>query len=157
MSGKPKLFLLDAGPVIGLHELGLWRELLSRADVLVPSVVAKKEVIFWDDGQGVGRPIDVLGLFDPVMRERIDPGEAEAITLLYSWEGNRPELCTADGAAVRTACLLGLADSIVSLEAILKRLGLGQRRLASRYTEKKMRRWIADGREMRMRGEGLVR
>ena len=67
MSGKPRLFLLDAGPVIGLHELGLWHELLERAQVIVPAVVADKEVVFWDDGGGVGRPIDLrrVGLGPP--------------------------------------------------------------------------------------------
>lgn len=178
MSGKPRRFLLDAGPVIGLHELGLWRELLERAQVIVPAVVADKEVMFWDDGGGVGCPIDlrgdeaagrlqiccadavavasVLDHFDPVMRERIDPGEAEAIALLQCWEGERPEFCTADGAAVRAACLLGLADRIVSLEAILRRVGLGPPWLAPKYCEKKVRQWVAEGRQMRLRGEGIA-
>ncbi|HQU34558.1 MAG TPA: hypothetical protein PLB88_09600 [Thermoanaerobaculaceae bacterium] len=178
MSGKPRLFLLDAGPVIGLHELGLWHELLERAQVIVPAIVAYKEVVFWDDGGGVGRPIDlrrdeatgrlhiccadaaavaaVLDRFDPVMRERIDAGEAEAIALLSSWEGERPEFCTADGAAVRAACLLALADRIVSLEAVLRRVGLDPPQLATKYGEKKVRQWVAEGRQMRVRGEGLA-
>lgn len=178
MSGKPRLFLLDAGPVIGLHELGLWHELLERAQVIVPAVVADKEVVFWDDGGGVGRPIDlrgdeaagrlqiccadaatvasVLGHFDSVMRERIDPGEAEAIALLHCWEGDLPEFCTADGAAVRAACLLALADRIVSLEAVLRRVGLDPPKLATKYGEKKVRKWVAEGRQMRVRGEGLA-
>ncbi len=179
MSGKPRLFLLDAGPVIGLHELGLWRDLLDRAHVIVPAVVADKEVAFWDDSGGVGRPIDlrhdeaagrlqiccadaatvasVLDCFDPVMRERIDAGEAEAIALLHCWDGERPGFCTADGAAVRAACLLGLADRIVSLEAVLRRVGLGPPRLALKYCEKKVRQWVAEGRQMHVRGEGLAR
>ena len=179
MSGKPRLFLLDAGPVIGLHELGLWRELLDRAHVIVPAVVADKEVVFWDDSEGVGRPIhlrrdeaagrlqiccadaatvaSVLDRFDPVMRERIDAGEAEAIALLDWWDGERPEFCTADGAAVRAACLLALADRIVSLEAVLRRVGLGTPRLALKYCEKKVRQWVTEGRQMHVRGEGLAR
>jgi len=179
MSGKPRLFLLDAGPVIGLHELGLWHGLLERAHVIVPAVVADKEVEFWDDGGGVGRPIDlrrdeaaghlqiccadaanianVLDRFDPVMRERIDAGEAEAIALLHCWDGEPPEFCTADRAAVRAACLLGLADRIVSLEALLRRVGLGQSRLLPKYQERTIREWVAEGRPMRVRGEGLAR
>ncbi len=179
MSGKPRLFLLDAGPVIGLHELGLWHTLLQRAQVLVPAVVAEKETIFWDDGEGAGRAIDlrrdeaaglleihravaatvaaVLGRFDRVMRERIDVGEAEALALLESWEGERPEFCTADGAAVRAACLLGFADCMVSLEAVLRRVGLDPPVLAARYRDKKVRKWVAEGRQMRVRGEGLAR
>lgn len=144
----------------------------------MPAVVVDKEVVFWDDGEGVGRPIDlrrdeaagrlqiccadaatvasVLDRFDPVMRERIDAGEAEAIALLRYWEEERPEFRTADGAAARAACLLALADRIVSLEAILRRVGLDPPRLATKYGEEKVRRWVTEGRQMRVRGEGLA-
>ncbi|MBI5446229.1 MAG: hypothetical protein HY900_34070 [Deltaproteobacteria bacterium] len=178
MSGKPKLFLLDAGPVIGFHELGLWAALLDRAEVIVPAVVADREARFWDDGQGVGRAITlradeaagrlqimgadavivaaVLSRFDPVMRERIDPGEAEAITLMCNCEKEPREFCTADHAAVRAACLLGFADRVVSLETILRRVGLGRPGLAARYSETRVRQWVAEGRQQRLRGEGLA-
>jgi hypothetical protein len=179
MSGKPRLFLFDAGPIIGLHELGLWESLLDRAEVVVPALIADKETIFWRAEEGVGHPINlrgdeakglleirstdaaavaaVLERFDPVMRERIDPGEAEAITLLDSWEGQSPELCTADGAAARAACVLGFSESIVALEEVLRRVGLARRGLASKYSIRKMRQWLEQGRQMRLRGEGLAR
>jgi hypothetical protein len=178
MSGKPRLFLLDAGPVIGLHELGLWHALLDRADVIVPAIVADKEAHFWDDGEGAGRAInlraeaaagrlriaavgatdvaDMLSRFDPPMREKIDPGEAEAITLLCQATDDPPEFCTADHAAVRAACLLGHATLIVSLEEVLRRVGLQRRDLHPKYTEARVRQWIDEGREQRLRGEGLA-
>lgn len=178
MSGKPRLFLLDAGPVIGLHELGAWEALLERAEVIVPAIVADREAHFWDDGEGVGRAInlradaaagrlriaavdatdvaDMLSRFDPVMRERIDAGEAEAITLLCRATDDPPAFCTADRAAVRAACLLGHSSRIVSLEAVLHRVGLDPSVLHPKYTEKRVREWVAEGRQMRLRGEGLA-
>jgi len=177
MSGKPRLFLRDAGPVIGLHELGLWHDVLQRAEVIVPSIVADKEAGYWDDHNGARRPIDlradaaagylqvasadaaevaeVLRRFDVVMRERVDAGEAEALTILDRCEDHKPELCTADGAAVRAACLLGFADRIISLEAMLRRIGLDPPALRARYRERKLRSWVAEGRRMRIQGEGL--
>jgi len=179
MSGKPRLFLLDAGPVIGLHELGLWHEVLQRAEVIVPSIVAAREAAFWDDRDGLRRPIDlraeeaagclriacadaaevaeVLSRFDVVMRERVDAGEAEALTILQRWGDEKPELCTADGAAVRAACLLGSASRVVSLGGMLRRVGLNPPPLAPRYRERKVPRWVAGGRRMRLQGEGLSR
>jgi hypothetical protein len=164
--------------VIGLHELGLWHELLRRAQVIVPSIVAEQEAVFWDDRCGDRRPIDlpgdraagrlrigcadgasiatVLRRFDPVMQQRVDAGEAEALALLEFWDGDKPELCTADGGAVRAACLLGFADRIVALEAILRRVGLTAPALAARYCEAKVGAWVAEGRQARLRGEGLA-
>ena len=178
MSGKPKLFLLDAGPVIGLHELGVWEALTERAEVIVPAIVADKEAHFWDDGEGVGRVIDLradaaagrlriaavdatevaemLSRFDPIMRERIDAGEAEAITLLCQATDDPPEFCTADRAAVRAACLLGHSSRIVSLEGVLRRVGLDPPVLAAKYTDKRVREWVTEGQQMRLRGEGLA-
>lgn len=178
MSGKPRLFLLDAGPVIALHELGLWREVLARAEVIVPAIVADKEVIFWDDGGGVGRPINLRGdeaagvvrvcstgadqlaglllRFDPVMRECIDAGEQEALALMCVWKGDLPAFCTADGLAAQAACLLGFADGLISLEELLQRIGLDRRDLQRKYSAKKMRQWVQRGRDKRLRGEGLA-
>ena len=51
---KPRFCLLDAGPVIELHRLGLWEGLMERADLVIPSVVAFREAEFWDTG-GRGR------------------------------------------------------------------------------------------------------
>ncbi len=100
MSGKPRLFLLDAGPVIGLHELGLWHELLERAQVIVPAVVAYKEVVFWDDGGGVGRPIDLRGFglgpprlapkyWEKKVRQRTSPKVAGGRDLAHSRRNGR--------------------------------------------------------------------
>jgi len=178
MSGKPRLFLVDAGPVIALHQLGLWERFLHHAQVIVPAVVCSRETIFWPADEGAGHPIDlhrdaaggllrivcadaaavaaVLARFDPVMRERIDAGEAEALAILSAWEGNRPAFCTADGAAARAACLLGFSDNLISLEEALRGVGLEQRRLASQFSEEKMNQWRNAGRQMRLRGEGLA-
>lgn len=43
---KLKLLILDAGVVITLHQLGIWRQVVERCDVHVSAVVAEVECLF---------------------------------------------------------------------------------------------------------------
>ena len=62
MSTKPRLFLLDANIVIHLHELGLWAALIQVAEVYLPSIVAFREVQFFDAKDGETYPTSLLAL-----------------------------------------------------------------------------------------------
>ncbi|NOZ79432.1 MAG: hypothetical protein GXP48_09710, partial [Acidobacteria bacterium] len=118
MPTRPKFFLLDAGPVIELHRLG-WERIVAACDLVVPRYVAVEEARFWirEDGstqmihlQGdieSGRihapeadpetSIEILNIFDPVMREGVDAGELAALAILKSWPSeDRPAFCTGD-------------------------------------------------------------
>lgn len=177
MSTRPKYFLLDAGPVIELHRLGLWQAVTERAELVLPGKVLDSEVVFWDAGDGVGHTIylgedaaagritveraepaqivELLNRFDPTVRERVDQGELEAITLLLRWDHPRPEFCTADRMAVVALCLLGESSLLVSLENLLQRVGLG-RLLQWRFSDKAMTQWRGEGQARRLSGEGLA-
>ena len=145
MTILPKFFLLDAGPVIELHRVGLWAEVVKRAELVVPSVVLR-EASFWDSGEGVGRPIylssdiedgrlrvvegtaqqiaSVLARLDSVVQERVHAGELEAIAALAHWPDEcPPQFCVADQLAVVVVCLLGLSDRPISLESSFGGLG----------------------------------
>lgn len=177
MPTKPRLFLLDAGPLIELHRLGVWQGVIARAHVIVPGIIAEREAHFWDAGDGVGHPIDidpdrvagrievihaeasevagVAAQFDATMRERVDAGELEALALLSRSSDDPPRFCSADRMAVVALCLLGFAHLAVSLEQLLREIGL-QRRLENKYRQKTLRDWLEQGRQRRLRREGLV-
>ncbi len=178
MPSKPKFFLLDAGPVIELNKLGLWPEVIERAEIWLPSIVARTEVGFWADRDGerhainlepdlqAGRfriaegdtaaHLDVLRKLDSQIRERVHDGELEAIAVLAAWkEGPRPAFCCADKMAVVVLCLLGLSETPIALESLLQRIGLSQP-LEDKYREDTMRRWVDDGCRRFAQGDGLA-
>lgn len=177
MPKKSLVFLLDAGPVIRLHELGLWDGVVERAELVLPGTVARQEAHFFTDAEG-RKTIDLLAqsstgavqvkdadavdlertadLFDASIRESVDPGELEALTLIRLWDSPRPRFCTADRLATIALCLLGFADSAVSLERLLEDVGLGNPVGLRRYSEAELQRWLKEGRLRRMTGQGLA-
>ena len=60
MNTKPKFFLLDAGPIIELHRLGLWHTVLERAEIAIPRVIAEHETKFWVREDNSFMPIAAL-------------------------------------------------------------------------------------------------
>jgi len=107
MSSKPKFFLLDAGPIIELHRLGRWNDVLDQTEIFVPRVIAENEAKYWIREDNSTRAINTLSdaeagrltvldcdevelrgtyeLFDRVTQQSVDPGEAHALTLLRCW------------------------------------------------------------------------
>jgi hypothetical protein len=102
MSTKPKFFLLDAGPIIEVHRLGLWRDVMDRAEIVVPRVVVEGEAEFWIRDDKSFQPIKVEAdieaerltvldcesyelqktteLFDPAVQQSVHAGELQALT-----------------------------------------------------------------------------
>lgn len=172
MPTKPKLFLLDAVVVIHLHELGLWARFTELADVIVPGVVADREVRYWAKEQADGDPIrtpinlrddaaagritieeaDAADLLEtqarlpPIAREGVDPGELEALTLIRLAKDPKPVFCTADRLAFHGLCQLGFQEQALSLEALLKRVGLAPKGgLNRQFSQKLFEHWIREG------------
>ena len=55
---KFRFLLLDAGIIIGAHELGVWDHLTQQCEVTVTGTV-KVEADFWYDERGEGHDIDL--------------------------------------------------------------------------------------------------
>lgn len=105
-----KLLILDAGVVITLHQLGIWRQVVDRCDVHVSRVVAEVESLFHrdpnDDPDEYGEDIDIQPdiasgavslfevslkdvetfrqTFDDLYAEGIHDGEAESLAYLFA-------------------------------------------------------------------------
>jgi len=178
MPTRPKFFLLDAGPVIELHRLGIWEKVMDCCDLLVPRYIALKETVYWrKDDESIhsirlqedikaGRIeapetdsdqlLEVLNRFDSVMKDGVDAGELHALTILHNWPKTTapPEFCTGDRLATIALCLLGFSNLAISLEELLNRLGLS-RKPGRAFRREKMISWVADGVQRRLRGEGL--
>ena len=177
MSTKPKFFLLDAGPIIELHRLGLWDTVIERAEIAIPRVIAEHETKFWvrednsfipiaalaDGDAGKLQLLDcdqaelreTLCHFDRAVQQSVDPGELHALTLLRLWEGEPiPRFCSADRMAVVCLCLLGFSDQAASLERLVAEVGLSQQ-LSWKYSQQAVDQWVSEGRRRRVQGEGL--
>ena len=178
MNSKPKFFLLDAGPIIELHRLGLWHKVLDRAEIVVPRVIAESEAEYWIREDGTTRSIEVfkdakrdrmsildcdqdelrntLELFDRSVQQSVDPGELHALTLLRCWcEEPLPRFCSADRMAIVCLCLLGFPDAAVSLESLLTSVGFTVE-LKARFKTTALERWLIDGRQRKMQSLGLA-
>lgn len=178
MSTKAKFFLLDAGPIIELHRLGLWQAVIERAEIAIPRVIAEHEAMFWvreddsfmeiaalaDGDAGKLQLLDcdqvelreTLYLFDRVVQQSVDPGELHALTLLRLWETEPiPRFCSADKMAIVCLCLLGFSDQAISLEGLVSEVGLSQR-LDWKHSQQAVDQWVSEGRRRRVQGEGMA-
>jgi hypothetical protein len=174
---RPRLFLLDAGPIIELHRLGLWEKVVGRTELMIPSIVAGQEAEFWDSGEGIGKPIDLgqsiasgsikiveadakmlaetLDQFDPSLVASVHSGELEALALINTWQDETlPSFCTGDRLATVALCLMGHSNLAVSLEELLKRAGL-QGPLRRQFLRRSLACWVKEGRRRYIAGEGL--
>jgi len=73
--------------------------------------------------------------------------------LLLDSRHERFSFCTADKAALRAAVMLGLGERCVSLEALLKAIGL-QKSLSVQYSESWMMQQLEAAKEDRIYGWG---
>lgn len=137
--------LLDADVVIRLFELGIWDRLVRAAQVSVARTVLD-ETMCWYDPDTMARKCIVL---QPDIAEGritvidcdanevapvsaacekfsdLHAGELESLAIMCR-PGQSALFCTADGGAIRAAVLLDLLERTVSLEELLKQVGLGR-------------------------------
>ncbi|MFA4965083.1 MAG: hypothetical protein WC709_05530 [Thermoleophilia bacterium] len=158
---RPRCLILDAGPIIGLHELGAWAAFVDRYEVVVPQLVLSDEALFHsrDADSGFTQQIDLrhdvvagrvlvasaslvaLSRVASRFSEAIElhEGELEALALLTQAEDFAEHVfCSADAAAIEGACMLGLAERCESLEHLLGLAGLGRPvtwRFSKRFTD----------------------
>jgi len=173
---RSKQVLLDASVIITAHELEVWSALLQEANVAVTSIIAHDEALFFDRKTGsVPAPISlgalisqgvipeisasvsdierVRAVFDEELNMALHDGEVEAIAILYADESDSLLFCTSDKAAIRVLAMLGLSDSGVSFEEVLKTSGLSKP-LPHEYRTEYFDRYITEGQIARIQGKG---
>ena len=151
---KFQFLLLDAGPIIKLFELGIWEEFIKKCDVTISRTVAEEaqyaslefEDICIDLGvyeeKDLIRIIDVKlsnvkdfhERFDQQYKVSIHAGEKETLAFLCN-SSEDWRVCSADHVVFRVLGLFGRAEQGISLEEILKQIGLS-RELELIYTKK---------------------
>lgn len=178
---KPKCILLDAGPVIALHQTGVWGEFCGRYDVIVAETVADDEALWHSKDELTGartairlRDDEAAGLiaiegasstellavtsrFDDVFAGGLHEGELEALALLVERGGFEDTVfCAGDGAAIQAAVMIGLDERCESLESLLKSAGLSKS-LEWPFTAEFYERHRREGLDNRLNGLGLRR
>ena len=171
---KFQFLLLDAGPIIGLFELGLWDSFLAKCDVTISRIVADEakyasrelEDVRIDlepyEQKGLLEIIDIdssrvetfLAKFSQGYKDSIHPGEQEIFTFLEGSSENW-QLCSTDGAVFKVLALLNRSDQGISLEEILRQIGLSQKNLDWKYTKRFREKYIQIGQTDAIQGKGL--
>jgi hypothetical protein len=149
---------------------------VERYEVVVPQLVLDDEALFHskDDTTGLSQPIDLAGdvgagrvlvaaaslttisrvAFRFTDAIELHDGELEALALLTQEESYVGHVfCSADGAAIEGACMLGLTDRCMSLEELLGMAGLG-RQVPWRFTKGFAERHKSEGGERAITGFG---
>lgn len=176
---KLKLLILDAGVVITLHQLGIWRQVVERCDLHVSRVVVEVESLFHrdpSDDEGQYRQIidiqpDVesgsISLFEvpigDVERFRksfdewyapgIHDGEAESLAYLFANPKKDWLISSGDAIVFKVLGNCGCGEQGISLEEILNRLGL-TKQLEWQYTKQFREKYTMIGQQDRIQGRG---
>lgn len=175
---KFQFLLLDAGIIIGAHELGVWEQLINQCTITITNTVKDQEVYYWYDEHQVGHKIDLdqyiqegklncveipryllekfLKVFDPTYLDRLDPGESDSLAfLLNELEKCEDWLISSSDAIVYTVLgRLHLSERGISLEEILQQIGL-DRSLAWKYSREFRTKYTRIGEQDSITGIGL--
>jgi len=172
---KPKCVLLDANIIIETHNLGVWGVLVDTLELVVSSIVAREEALFYVNGElpqainlerliSEGKIAEIqataeqiysmIGYFDRNFIEGLHEGETEALALVKANSVGEALYCTGDAIAIQALAMLGHSETGISLESLLKQFGL-QKQLDKQFTAKFFRTNIEFGRENRITGRGL--
>jgi len=161
--------LLDANIVIEAYKLGVWDSLVKRVDVIVPSIVAHDEALFYSRKEGaIPEAINLPKLiskgkvqvatatqlemasmhayFDRAFIQGIDAGELEALTLVKEDKVQDAFFCTGDAAGIKALAMIGHSESGISMERLLLQLGL-KKPLDKQFTDKFFKECLEQGKE----------
>jgi hypothetical protein len=174
---KPKSLLPDANVIIEAYELNVWHTLLERVSILVPSIIATDETLFfYPEHQKIPDAINLRSLAETKKIEiveataeemgkvysffdrsfEIHAGEAEALAILYCRPNFDHHFCSADAAAIRAFAILGLSSRAISFERLLAIFGL-QKKLRIQFMEKFLKENLQMGQAMRIKGQGIAK
>lgn len=167
------IVLLDADVIIDLHRYNIWTHIVSKNKILVPSIILRHEVYFYEDKFSVKRNIDLISEvgktiteisstaeemidfkknFDRFIEEELDPGETEALKIL----SDRDDcfFCTCDKAAIKVIALLGKREQGLSFARLLASSGI-TKRLEKKHTEKYFNKYLDEGSQLRIHRFGI--
>lgn len=179
MSARPRLLLLDACAIFEAFACGGWKALCARYELVVPSIVVRREAIFYFDADGrrisldlpalviagviteyaatAAELADTSALFHPEFRPRLQDGELEALTYLRIHQpGPDTAFVTADGPAIEAVVLLGMSDRVISLASAFRSIG-ATKKLDSEFTDDFVKRKIREGGQRLATGRGLAK
>ena len=150
------------------------RPLISiQNKILIPSIVLRREVYFYEDDFGHKHNIDLIqevgknfeevsttadelldfkGKFVRFIEEELDPGETEALKIL---EGRSDCLfCTCDKVAIKVISIIGKREQGMSFEKLLKSSGI-TKGLEKKHTENYFKKYLDEGSILRIQRMGV--
>lgn len=165
MSKKRLLLLLDAGAIIGAHELGIWSSMRAGCDLVAGDTVLNGESLYWLDAQGIQHPItavqgipvksatidQVKALLARFPRLKLDAGERELLAWFLSLPAGqeKPQIVTSDKALLLALGQSDLGEHTISLEEIAARVGQSKPattwRANWKYTRAFREKYVAEG------------
>ena len=54
-----RIVLLDADVIIDLHGFGIWKQIIKKNNILISSIILRKEVYYYEDESGIRHHIDL--------------------------------------------------------------------------------------------------
>ncbi|MCC6427283.1 MAG: type II toxin-antitoxin system VapC family toxin [Phycisphaerales bacterium] len=159
---RSRLVLLDTNVVLRLFELGIWQAVTQKYQVILAQTVIDEAQFYMRDGErheidwalvlasGVvdvrSAPVrdiqNFCGRFDPNYLEKLDPGEAESLTLMQGEA--QASICSADKIVWRVLGNTGQAERSISLEELLQQIGLSKA-LPDRFSKRFREQWTRCG------------
>lgn len=171
-----KLLLLDANIIVELFKQGIWSEVISRCDVHVSETVVGESRFYdnhneetveinlqpdRDDERITVHDVSTSSLIrlrsrlGKAMLEKMDAGEAELLCVLDDAPlGEDYIICSADAIVYRYLGASQRSSQGVSLEVILKQIGLG-RALDFRFTRVFQEQYCQKGYEEGFTGQAF--
>ena len=64
-----RIVLLDADVIIDLHRLDLWKQVIKRNKIIIPSSVLRLEALFFKDESGLKHSINLVQEVDKTIKE----------------------------------------------------------------------------------------
>jgi hypothetical protein len=164
--------------IIEAHKIGAWEKLIDRVQIVVSSIVAHKESLFYDNKEGgIPEPINLKRLiqdgkikelvatsediaafvnyFDRVFIFGLDEGEIESLALIKSGRLQDTLFCSSDGRAIQALAMIGHSNAGISMETLLQKAGL-QQGLAYQFCDEFFKQHIATGSENFIQGVGIA-
>jgi hypothetical protein len=161
------------------YELDIWDKLTEKVEIIVSSIVARKESLFYSRSEDrVPEAINLKELikagkikelsatrkeisaflkkFDRVFVSGLHDGEIESLSLILHRDLENTFFCSSDAIAIQALAMIGHSNNGASMETLLKKTGL-QKRLRIHFKDKYFKEQIKKGVANLVTGEGLKR